>query len=83
MIRALKSKNPAVVGRALSLNGDPHTVIGVLPEDFEFTLRGRAERGGRPVHQPMKRLALSLSRPEFHGGSHTSSTWISSSAGTA
>ena len=34
--------DPAVVGRALSLNGDPHTVIGVLPPGFRG-LSGKAE----------------------------------------
>ncbi|MDQ3169368.1 MAG: ABC transporter permease [Acidobacteriota bacterium] len=35
--------DPSIVGRPIDLNGVPVTVIGVLPRDFEFTLRGRAE----------------------------------------
>ena len=33
------ASDPAIVGRAIDLNGRPTTVIGVLPEDFQFTLR--------------------------------------------
>jgi len=32
-----------IVGEALTLNGVPHTVVGVLPAEFEFVLRGTAE----------------------------------------
>lgn len=35
--------NPAVVGSAISLNGRPHEVIGVLPASFAFPLRGRPD----------------------------------------
>ena len=35
--------DPHVVGRPLVLNGTAHTVLGVLPRDFEFPLRGQAE----------------------------------------
>lgn len=30
--------DPGVVGRTVRLNGEPHTVVGVLPERFEFEL---------------------------------------------
>jgi putative ABC transport system permease protein len=33
----------AIIGRTLTLNGVPFTVVGVLPPDFEFSLRGDAE----------------------------------------
>jgi len=36
------SADPAIIGRAVRLDGTPHTVIGVLPESFHFTLVGRA-----------------------------------------
>ena len=32
-----------VVGRSLVLNGTAHTILGILPRDFEFPLRGQAE----------------------------------------
>jgi predicted permease len=32
-----------VVGQPISLSGKAYTVIGVLPKDFQFALRGRAE----------------------------------------
>ena len=34
---------PAAVGGSVLLNGTAHTIIGVLPRDFEFPLRGQAE----------------------------------------
>jgi putative ABC transport system permease protein len=30
------SADPSVIGRAVSVNGRPHTVIGVMPEGFKF-----------------------------------------------
>ena len=33
----------SIVGRSISLNSEAHTVIGVLPEAFEFPLRGLTE----------------------------------------
>ncbi|MEX2663131.1 MAG: ADOP family duplicated permease [Vicinamibacterales bacterium] len=35
--------DPAALGRQVTLNGQPHTIIGILPASFEFPLRGRAE----------------------------------------
>ena len=34
--------DPAAVGSKLSLDGEPYTVVGVLPERFHLTLAGRA-----------------------------------------
>ena len=31
------------IGRTLRLNGEDHTIIGVLPETFHFTLLGRVD----------------------------------------
>ena len=28
--------DPNIIGRSLTLNGNPHTVVGVMPADFEF-----------------------------------------------
>jgi putative ABC transport system permease protein len=33
--------DPAIVGSTLRVDGEPHTVIGVLPATFHFTLLGR------------------------------------------
>ena len=35
--------DPSVVGRALQVNGKPHTIVGVLPEALEFPPLRRAE----------------------------------------
>ena len=32
-----------VIGQTVTLAGDPHTIVGVLPEHFEFAPQGRAE----------------------------------------
>lgn len=32
-----------IVGQVVQLSGEPYTVIGVLPEDFQFALQGSAE----------------------------------------
>ncbi len=32
-----------IIGQTISLNGTPTTIIGVLPEDFQFAPRGNAE----------------------------------------
>ncbi len=37
--------DPGVVGRALSLNGTPTEVIGVLPPEFDFASTSRRRRG--------------------------------------
>ena len=34
---------PDAIGRTLRLNGEDHTIIGVLPESFHFTLLGRVD----------------------------------------
>jgi putative ABC transport system permease protein len=37
------SSNPAIVGTAVSLDGVPHTVIGVLPAGVQFPFVGKAD----------------------------------------
>jgi macrolide transport system ATP-binding/permease protein len=32
-----------VVGETVSLSGTPYTIVGVLPQDFQFALDGNAE----------------------------------------
>lgn len=34
--------DPGAVGRTLTLNGQPHTVVGILPAEYRFPLRGQA-----------------------------------------
>jgi predicted permease len=34
--------DPTILGRAIQLNREPYTVIGVMPDTFEFPLRGGA-----------------------------------------
>ena len=34
---------PEVIGQSVTLNGLAHTIVGVLPQDFQFAPRGRAE----------------------------------------
>jgi predicted permease len=35
--------DPATLGRTVDLNGEPHTIVGILPESFELPRRGLAE----------------------------------------
>ena len=35
--------DPAVEGRAIRLDGRDHTIVGVVPSDFQFTLVGRVD----------------------------------------
>ena len=53
--------DPGVVGRPLVLNGTAHTILGILPRDFEFPLRGQAE-----LWLPMRPSALQEERGYWH-----------------
>lgn len=53
--------DPAIIGRRIVLNDVPTTIVGVLPEDFEFPPRGQAELW-LPVH-PTKNQ---IERKFFH-----------------
>ncbi|MPZ21757.1 MAG: FtsX-like permease family protein, partial [Luteitalea sp.] len=74
----LFSRDPGVVGRTIRLNGDVHTVVGVLPAKADFgTLqilgaaayrRSFADRGGRVDVDVWVPLQLSSEIPrDYHG----------------
>jgi len=48
----------ATVGRIIHVDGEPHTVIGVLPESFHFTLLGRVALWAPLVEQQAELSAL-------------------------
>ncbi|HVF90071.1 MAG TPA: ABC transporter permease [Blastocatellia bacterium] len=50
-----------IIGKALTLNGDPYTVIGVLPRDFSFAPVGQAE-----LWAPVRPNQMQLSRRYQH-----------------
>src|SRR4029077_7251366 len=33
--------DPSLIGRIIAVDGEPRTVIGVMPEDFHFSVMGR------------------------------------------
>ncbi len=33
--------DPSIIGRTVQVGGDPHTIVGVVPDSFHFTLLGR------------------------------------------
>jgi predicted permease len=35
--------DPKIIGQALTLNGEAYTIAGILPREFQFAKRGRAE----------------------------------------
>ncbi len=35
--------SPSLLGTTITLNGTPHAVVGILPREFEFPLRGTAD----------------------------------------
>lgn len=49
--------SPNVVGQAVTLSGEAYTVVGVLPQNFEFAPRGNAELwvAMQPTHECQKR----------------------------
>ena len=52
--------DPSAVGSSIAMNGEPHTILGVLPSDFEFLLP-------TPVLLPLRDDLLALeSRTHFH-----------------
>ena len=50
-------RNPNVVGQMVTLSGEAYTIVGVLPQGFEFAPRGNAEFwvALQPTHECQKR----------------------------
>src|SRR5262245_15070216 len=53
-------RDPSIVGRAITLDRLPYTVVGVMPESFEFPPRGSANNG-KPASVL---LPIAFSEPE-------------------
>jgi len=53
--------DPSFVGHVLTLNGQPATVVGILPPDFQFPLRGSAE-----IWLPIRPSPAQAERRFFH-----------------
>ena len=51
-----------VIGRTIGLSGEPTTIVGVLPRDFEFPLRGLAE-----LFLPIRQTDAQSERRYMHG----------------
>ncbi len=59
--------DPAILGRAIQLNGEPHTVIGVMPRNFVLP---RGDQWGKffgPAEEPLIFEPLGFD-PRGHGG---------------
>lgn len=61
--------DPRAVGRSINLNGQPVSIVGVLPEDFEFPLLGDADvlrpiqlRLPTPEQERIVRFVLAVGR---------------------
>jgi predicted permease len=53
--------DPGIIGQSLTFNGDPYTVVGVLPASFQFALR-QAD-----LWRPYQPTPTQLSRRGMHG----------------
>ena len=51
------SADPSVIGRAVSINGRPHTVIGVMPEGLKFPETQQPDAAYRAVGEKSRRDA--------------------------
>ena len=54
--------DPLVIGRTIGLSGEATTIVGVLPPDFEFPLRGLAE-----LFLPLRPTPAQAERRYSHG----------------
>ncbi|HEU4713068.1 MAG TPA: ABC transporter permease [Pyrinomonadaceae bacterium] len=53
--------NPGAIGQTLTINGEPHTIVGVLPASFQFALRAA------DVWLPYQPTQNQLTRRYMHG----------------
>jgi predicted permease len=53
--------DPNVIGRTIGLSGQQAAIVGVLPRDFEFPLRGLAE-----IYLPLRPTAAQIERRYLH-----------------
>lgn len=47
--------DPGLIGRSIRLDGEPHTVIGIAPEDFRFPIQGQLWTPLAPAADPTER----------------------------
>ena len=59
-------RDPAIVGRTISLDRQPYTVVGVMPEHFIFPLQG-AQTNGEPAALYVPMSFSALERSNFGG----------------
>jgi putative ABC transport system permease protein len=53
--------DPAILGQSLTINGDPYTVVGVLPASFQFAMRNA------DLWRPYQPTDAQLTRRFLHG----------------
>jgi predicted permease len=53
--------DPKIIGQALTLNGEPYTITGILPREFQFAKQGRAD-----VWVPLNPSPDEAGRRTFH-----------------
>ena len=54
------ASDPSVVGRAITVNGNPHTVIGVMPPKFQFPERAQLWIPQVPIEHTAPRTARTI-----------------------
>jgi putative ABC transport system permease protein len=54
------ASDPSVIGRAITVNGNPHTVIGVMPPKFQFPERAQLWIPQVPIEHAAPRSARTL-----------------------
>jgi hypothetical protein len=54
------ASDPSVVGRIITVNGNPHTVVGIMPPKFQFPERAQLWIPQVPIEHTSPRSARSL-----------------------